>query len=778
MVDAVTVQNKLNHSAPPKLVESPLSFFSLSLSFILPFLFFTLSPSQVVAESGSVNGRGKAQMDDTHMAAEEDEGEEGHIPRTQSPPVTHSLTHRLASDQLVKPVPELTSVAPRQHVCSPVASPDGSSASPTKPDNGAKLGANVTAGSVLDAKSASQSTTIAPELTRTIITKTPSDWFANGPRTPPLDDMPVPLKKIKVEEPWMWITEQAATQLCDDRADDDVCEDPLSTLAAVVCLSVTERKGLEEKLFSSRSSILRSIKTEPADLYFVKKEPEDLKSDLCQKSFPLGPDRTPQAVKEEPPAGVLQPSVQSLAEKRNLSFDQAIAIEALTQLAAIPQAAPRPAKSEDKCSDSSAVLASPSKPALQDAKSAAGAASTTAAQCNKVSVISSPRQQMSVIRPPVARQGSIIKCSQGSCSGAKTCHKPSRRTEHCFASAIIKSECSYNDPANHGEDPALLFGGAKGPVADKERNRDEEEVAAQLVDLAFIIQTRHNLKSENSPPRGTPVSAIKYNYKSQQLPLGQKKPAAKKAKTAAYKPRKKKADGQQEGLGSRNTPLKRAANGEMHHGGRGKKILQQGRAALPHKRSLFLPQTQIDLKRYLAEAQEVRRQLIHHGSAHAPNVAPCGPQHQSNSSATLHNGPLNQHLPCNGHSEYGKHPLSEVGLPGAEESGVPPGLGSELHGLANGLPRPPCSPPPSQQCYYKLEKSGSVTVLSTTTDADPGHSAESTPSKNSIGSFLDSPMSFLDTPTKNLLNTPSKKLADLPSCQCMGESMLYYPRAF
>lgn len=719
-------------------------------------------------------------MDDTHMAAEEDEGEEGHIPRTKSPPVTHSLTHYLASDQLVKrePVPELTSVALRQHVCSSVTFPNGSHTSLAKPDNGAKPenGANATTGSLFDPKSACQRTTIASEPTRTIIAKTPNDCFANGPRTPPPDDMPVPLKKIKVEEPWMWITEQTATQLCDEGDDDDVCEDPLSTLAAVVCLSVTERKGLQEKLFSSRSSILRSIKSEPPDLHFVKKEPEGLKSNSCQKSTPLDPERAPQAVKPEPPASGLQPSVQSLAEKRNLSFDQAIAIEALTQLAAIPQAAPRPVKSEDKCERpvSSAALASTSNSTLQDAKSTVGAATTTAAHCNKVSVISSPRQQMSVIRPPVARQGTIIQCSQGSCPGGKaaTCHDPGRRTERCFGSTVIKSECSYNDPVTPGKDLARLFEGANGPVVDKERNRDEEEVAAQLVDLAFIIQSRHNLQSENSPPRGTPVSAIKYNYKSQ-LPLGQKKATVKKAKTTPQKPRKKKADGQQEGLGGRTPPLKRTANGEMHHGGRGKKIPLQGKSGLPHKRSLFLPQTQIDFKRYLAEAEEVRRQLIQQSIAHA-NAAPCGPQYQSNSSTPLFNGPLSQHNPCNGHSvapgqEYGRHPSPEVVQPGTEASATPLSLDSEHHSLANGFPRPPRSPPPSQQCYYKLEKSGSVTVLSTTTDGDPGHSAESTPSKNSIGSFLDSPMSFLDTPTKNLLNTPSKKLADLPSCQCVDQ---------
>jgi hypothetical protein len=88
----------------------------------------------------------------------------------------------------------------------------------------------------------------------------------------------------------------------------------------------------------------------------------------------------------------------------------------------------------------------------------------------------------------------------------------------------------------------------------------------------------------------------------------------------------------------------------------------------------------------------------------------------------------------------------------------------------------PYSPPASQQGYYKLERSGAVTVLSTTAAdlADQQlYSQESTPTKNGVHGFLESPGSFLDTPTKNLLNTPSKKLSDLPSCQCMGELCCY-----
>lgn len=772
------------------------------------FLPLSLSLSQVVPESGSLNGKGKAQMDDTHTAAEEDEGEEGHIPHTQSPPITHSFTHNLASNQaerpaLIKREPglELTSIALHQHVCSSVTFQNGSVENLTKPN-----GANITTGSHSDLKSAFKRTTIASEPQRTIIAAVPKDCSENGPKNPP-DDMSVPLKKIKLEKPWMWFTEQATRQLDNE---DEVCEDPLSTLAAVVCLSVTERKGLEEKLFSSRSSILCSIKTEPPDLHFVKKESEDL-NDLCHKSTPVSLQKTPQPIKNEPPPSVLLPSVQSLAKKRNLSFDQALAIEALTELAAIPQSTPGAIKAESKCehpiSNAAPFLPASTNTALQEAKP------TAAIRYNKVSVISSPLHQTSVIRPPVARQGNVIQCSQGSSSYTKlspqnhlegcsdTNKAPYRGTEHHFNPNVIKSECSYKDPRDmkFSKDHERMFGEDRDRAAGKvKRNRDEEEVAAQLVDLAFIIQSRHNQQLENNPPKGTPVSAIKYNYNSQ-LSASQKKTLMKKTKATPSKPRKKKiSDGLHEGINGRTSFSKRMANGETPHRSRGKKILPQGKSGPHHKRNLYLPQAQIDLKRYLAEAQEKRRKLIHQSNAH--NNALLGLQTQNYSTLTrmnhIHgqenqawsNGPVYQHSPCNGHAagagqECDRLLLSQVAQPcGGLQHGADPNASpanapflsytTGHPGLTNGLSGAPESPPPSQQGYYKLERSGSVTVLSTATDGDLGHSAESTPSKNSVTSFLESPMSFLDTPTKNLLNTPSKKLADLPSCQCVGELVL------
>ncbi|XP_037635080.1 methylcytosine dioxygenase TET3 isoform X2 [Sebastes umbrosus] len=80
----------------------------------------------------------------------------------------------------------------------------------------------------------------------------------------------------------------------------------------------------------------------------------------------------------------------------------------------------------------------------------------------------------------------------------------------------------------------------------------------------------------------------------------------------------------------------------------------------------------------------------------------------------------------------------------------------------------PCSPLPKRM---KIETSGDITVLSTTC-----YSGEDTPTKDSLPSspslrgFLESPLRYLDTPTKTLLNTPSKDLqAEFPTCTCVEQ---------
>ncbi|XP_070760178.1 methylcytosine dioxygenase TET3 [Enoplosus armatus] len=88
--------------------------------------------------------------------------------------------------------------------------------------------------------------------------------------------------------------------------------------------------------------------------------------------------------------------------------------------------------------------------------------------------------------------------------------------------------------------------------------------------------------------------------------------------------------------------------------------------------------------------------------------------------------------------------------------------------LENAMFSMPCSPLPKRM---KIEASGDIAVLSTTC-----YSEEDTPTKDSLPSspslrgFLESPLRYLDSPTKTLLDTPSKDLqAEFPTCTCVEQ---------
>ncbi|XP_030593043.1 methylcytosine dioxygenase TET3 isoform X2 [Archocentrus centrarchus] len=79
----------------------------------------------------------------------------------------------------------------------------------------------------------------------------------------------------------------------------------------------------------------------------------------------------------------------------------------------------------------------------------------------------------------------------------------------------------------------------------------------------------------------------------------------------------------------------------------------------------------------------------------------------------------------------------------------------------------PCSPLSKRM---KIESSGDITVVSTTLSGEDTPTKDSLPSSPSLKGFLDSPLRYLDTPTKSLLNTPSKVLqAEFPTCTCVEQ---------
>ncbi|KAJ7425493.1 hypothetical protein WISP_23221 [Willisornis vidua] len=83
----------------------------------------------------------------------------------------------------------------------------------------------------------------------------------------------------------------------------------------------------------------------------------------------------------------------------------------------------------------------------------------------------------------------------------------------------------------------------------------------------------------------------------------------------------------------------------------------------------------------------------------------------------------------------------------------------------------------------KIESSGAITVVSTTCfyseesqnpdvdDTDRTPTKDEVPLTPTLSGFLESPLKYLDTPTKSLLDTPAKRAqAEFPTCDCVGSS--------
>ncbi|XP_016123880.1 methylcytosine dioxygenase TET3-like [Sinocyclocheilus grahami] len=596
--------------------------------------------------------------------------------------------------------------------------------------------------------------------------------FKKSHESESVQEQTFPLKKIKLEEQWVEIDDPHSKHL-----ETNGCyEDALSTLAAVVCFSSTDRKSLEEGFYGPHSC----LKTEP------KEEPYQ-----CQLNQG-----------EEPPQNdniaLALPRIQSLVQYRNISVDQAIAIEALTQLAATPQTVSFETEnqSQDAQRETSTYSASSNHIPLREAKPVSDVFS------NKVSVISSSLQQPSVICNPLNRPANFTQSQNQHC--ASTSRKLSLKDL-----LVASSECeklSYTaENRRNGQALCKAEGTFKkykhGEATHISRKRDEEEVAAQLVQLAFMIESRQMQLSENSPPEGMPTQTMKHNHNY----LGQHLKKQRKPKMTPSKPRmSKKKAAEIEGNHCRIPLAKRTPNRKTPLKATIQKAISQQKMRFQHKRSPFLPQAQIDLKKYIAEAHHENRQLLCYSNSlkkeHFETILGSGKQngfhfkyeHGAQShclpppNGLFHNH-TNDHL---GASQWPRHECEQQMISQVSKTYDVLNHGAKQQ-PQQAMASEPCKDSPqspgmyhkangfndhqhlhtNQNGFYKVEKSGGVTVLSTSSvHLENGYvvnTGEQTPTKHTINSFLESPMRFLDTPTKNLLNTPSKQTTELPSCDCV-----------
>ncbi|NXS31939.1 TET1 dioxygenase, partial [Pomatostomus ruficeps] len=580
-------------------------------------------------------------------------------------------------------------------------------------------------------------------------------------------------------------------------------------------------------------------------------------------------------VETQPENSTLQPTFLSLIKNRNLTLEQVVAIEALTQLSEAPLETISPAKTEStQCAGettsnllhsfqsditSSAVEEIKDTYLQNEQQLLAQCAHSQKQLPNKAVVYNGQSSVSELCDKPASLAGEMYKLQlssrdtqtlsdltlnatsfSGYDSKNSCAHEPVTIAGYCDAS------CNVQQPRDNLETPDQLEQKPtcndlklEGSSLIKEggiHSQDEEDVAAQLTQLAELIESnqahpeqKNDIKAsllnlishERQPKYNQDVLQKKesvffrHNYSS--LLLKQKQATNKKGNAVPWKPRHKKKppearyqqnnQNQLELLSCQHSELQDIwISSKLHK--LGQTMPQDSRVAPSEKKSprtkvqralsqntltsqektrLFLPQAQIKFHRCLPEApQEKKKDRLDLSSRNPLAVSQlktasllkrptenlqmftekCNSQVQQTATvgqahplpATFNQSNLRANEMCSDNKAYVQQVKQQVdpksrGLP------VPCG-GAQVPGSAEAL--------------RNMECVGEVTVL-TSTGLGSDH-AQSTgdsgcsPAKNTLSSFLESPMKFLDTPTKNLIDTPTKKgQSELPTCDCVEQ---------
>ncbi|XP_056350833.1 methylcytosine dioxygenase TET1 isoform X2 [Oenanthe melanoleuca] len=646
----------------------------------------------------------------------------------------------------------------------------------------------------------------------------------------------------------------------------------------------------------------------------------DVQESLC---CPLLPEEELQAGKDgfrvphvetQPENSALQPTFLSLIKTRNLTLEQVVAIEALTQLSEAPLETTSPAKTEStECTGESTsnslhgfkrdVSSSFTSSALQEIKDTylqneqqllAHCAPSQKQLPNKAVLYNGQSSVSELCDKPANPAGEMQKLQFSSrdtktlsdltsnaalCSGCdpnKSCaHEPATLTGYCSASCDVQQiRNNLEAPGQLEQKPTCNDLKLEGNALIKEggiHSQDEEDVAAQLTQLAALIESNQtnaehkneinasllNLISHERPPKYNQdvlhkkeSVLFRHNYNS--LLLKQKQATSKKGNGVPWKPKHKKKpqearyqqnnQNQLELLSYQHSELQdiwissklhklgqtmpqdsRAAPSEKKSPrAKVQRALNQNTLASQEKTRLFLPQAQIKFHRCLPEAPQEKKkdrlfgcEVVNEQMKTAGSSDPLGTdplkneiiarsQHSNLSSpnplagsqlktASLLKRPT-ENLQmftekCNSQVQQTAnvsqaHPLA----PAVQQSNLRANetcsenkacvqQAKQQVDLKSQVLPGPCAGaqvPGSAGALRNLECVGEVTGL-TSTSLGTDH-AQSTgdsgcsPAKNTLSSFLESPMKFLDTPTKNLIDTPTKKgQSELPTCDCVEQ---------
>ncbi|NXV67948.1 TET1 dioxygenase, partial [Molothrus ater] len=580
------------------------------------------------------------------------------------------------------------------------------------------------------------------------------------------------------------------------------------------------------------------------------------------------------SVETQPENTALQPTFLSLIKTRNLTLEQVVAIEALTQLSEAPLETTSPAKSEsiEHTGETSSNLlhsfkrdisSSFTSSALQEIKDTYlqneqqllahcthsqkqlpnkavlyNGQSSVSELCDKPA---NPAGEMYNLQLPSRDTKTLSDLTSGAASFSgydsnKSCaHEPVTLTGFCSASCDVQhTGNNLEAPGQLEQKPSCSDLKLEGGSLIKEggiHSQDEEDVAAQLTQLAALIESnqanpeqKNNIKAsllnlishERQPKYNQEVLQKKEsvffrrNYSS--LLLKQKQATNKKGNGVPWKPRHKKKppearyqqnnQNQLELLSCQHSELQDIwISSKLHKLGQTmpqdsrvapsekksprtkvQRALSQNTSASQEKTRLFLPQAQIKFHRCLPEAPQEKKKdsdLSSRNPLAGSQLKTASLLKRPTENLQMFTEKCNSQVQQTANVSQA-HPLppsfNRSNLRAKEMCSENKAHVQQVDPKCQVLPVPCAGAqvPGSAEALRNMECVGEVTVLTSTrlgTDhAQSTGDSGCSPAKNTLSSFLESPMKFLDTPTKNLIDTPTKKgQSELPTCDCVEQ---------
>ncbi|NXE18902.1 TET1 dioxygenase, partial [Ardeotis kori] len=612
----------------------------------------------------------------------------------------------------------------------------------------------------------------------------------------------------------------------------------------------------------------------------------DLQESLCCPPLPeeevrVGKDgfKAPDAETQHEDSS-LQPTFLSLIKNRNLTVEQVVAIEALTQLSEAPLETTSPAKTEStECTEettsnllhsykrdisssfTSSALKEIKDTYLQNEQQLLAHCAHSQKQLPNKAVLYNGQSSISELRDKPANLAGEMYKLQLSSRDTKTFSDLTSNTESFSGYTTKKNythdpitlarysnvSCNVQQTSNNLETlgqleqkPTCNDLNLEASALIKEggiHSQDEEDVATQLTQLAALIESNRTNPEQKNDIKASLLNLIsqerqpkynqdmlqkkesvffKHNYSS--LLLKQKQSTNKKGNAVPWKPRHKKKpqearyqqnnQNQLELLSCQHSELQDIwISSKLHKLGQTmpqdsriassdkksprtkvQRALNQNTLTSQEKTRLFLPQTQIKYHRCLPEVPQEKKKDSDLASRNPLAVS------QLKTASFLNRPSENLQMfteKCNSQVQQTPnvsqmHPLSQTfdqsnlranEMRSEDKAYIQQGAVEQQVDLKSQVLPVPCGGaqvPGAVEALRNVECTGEVTVLTSTslgTD-HPQSTGDSgcSPAKNTLSSFLESPMKFLDTPTKNLIDTPTKKgQSELPTCDCVEQ---------